>query len=216
MRDQPQVWRAYDRAEARRQRERRDRQCRLHTLAVVCTVLVAAVFLLASCNPSPLEDAQAPVSGSRVLGPTPTTQLPVEWPIEGPDEGPAGTTPGVTSAVNTSAPTTSPPAPEPEVVPLAAELHPAIVAHFGSGQLGHQAQAVAQCESQLDAGAVSPTADHGLFQVNRPTWDKPEAWDGWQQQTGTSWSMVYDPWTNAQFARALYDRSGWTPWTCQP
>jgi hypothetical protein len=110
------------------------------------------------------------------------------------------------------------PAPPPPstTAPHSDGIHPAIAAHFGTGQLGLEAQRVAECESQLNPSAVSATNDHGLFQINRPTWDKPDAWDGWQQTTGTPWSMVYDADTNARFARALYDRSGWSPWTCQP
>lgn len=78
-----------------------------------------------------------------------------------------------------------------------------------------QALAVARCESNLSPTASSPTNDHGVFQINRPTWDAPSAWDGWQQQTGTSWANVYDARTNTEFARALYDRQGWRPWACR-
>ena len=34
--------------------------------------------------------------------------------------------------------------------------------------------------------------------------------------TGQPWSAVYDAYYNAQFARHLYDNSGWQPWACRP
>jgi hypothetical protein len=34
--------------------------------------------------------------------------------------------------------------------------------------------------------------------------------------TGRSWDARYDAYANAQFARYLYDHSGWGPWACRP
>lgn len=197
---------------------------------------LAALVLLGGCACSPDQlDDQLAVSGSPPSsvdaegGPevlalaeqvpaTTTTTLPPTTTTTTTTTAPPPTTQPVLAA---AAPTTTEPSQAPPTTVAAStgahsgSLHPAIAAHFGTGELGHQAQRVAACESELDAGAVSPTNDHGLFQINRPTWDKPEAWDGWQQVTGTSWSAVYDADTNARFARQLYDRSGWGPWTCR-
>jgi len=35
-----------------------------------------------------------------------------------------------------------------------------------------EARSVAYCESRMDPGAVSPTNDHGLFQINKPSYRK--------------------------------------------
>lgn len=90
-----------------------------------------------------------------------------------------------------------------------AGLHPAIAAHFGTGHLGRQAQAIAQCESELLTTAVSPTNDHGLFQINAVHRRS------FTVVTGLAWSAIYDAYANASFARNLYDRQGWSPWTCR-
>jgi len=195
-------------------------------------LFVALGLLAFACSPDGLE--QPLVSGPPTTAElvTTTTSSTTTTPPPPPPTTTTTTTAPPTTTTAPPPPTTQPvvaaaasepvePHQHPEPAPAAStgahsgSLHPAIAAHFGTGELGHQAQRVAECESGLDAGAMSPTNDHGLFQINRPTWDKPEAWDGWQQTTGTPWSMVYDADTNARFARALYDRSGWGPWTCR-
>jgi hypothetical protein len=159
----------------------------------------SSTTVVAYAEPAPLHLALPPTTTSTTAAPTTTAPPP----------------PPTTSTTALPVATTQPPAPAAADPAPAGHLHPAIAAAFGSGDLGHQAQRVAACESKLNPSAVSPTNDHGLFQINRPTWDKPHAWDGWQQQTGTSWSAVYDPYVNARFARQLYDRSGWGPWACR-
>lgn len=59
---------------------------------------------------------------------------------------------------------------------------------------------IAKCESGLNPKAVSPTNDHGLMQINKSA-HKVEG-------------DIYDVDTNLQFARKLYDESGWKPWVC--
>lgn len=88
-------------------------------------------------------------------------------------------------------------------------LHPAIARHFGTGPLGRQAQRVAKCESELNPNAVSPTNDHGLFQINAVHRA------AFSRVTGLAWSHVYDAYANARYARDLYNRQGWSPWTCR-
>jgi hypothetical protein len=67
---------------------------------------------------------------------------------------------------------------------------------------------VADCESNLDPNAVSPTNDHGLFQINYIHRSRVNS-------MGYSWSQIYDPYVNSKVARALYDESGWRPWACR-
>jgi hypothetical protein len=63
----------------------------------------------------------------------------------------------------------------------------------------------------MNPSAVSPGGgNHGLFQINNVHRSSFEA------VTGRPWSDVYDADANAQFARHLYNGSGWHPWACQP
>jgi len=73
-----------------------------------------------------------------------------------------------------------------------------------------KAEEVAWCESRMDPGAVSPTNDHGLFQINA-TYHRAS----FEEVTGQPWSMVYDAFWNTVYAKHLYDRQGWQPWTCR-
>lgn len=72
------------------------------------------------------------------------------------------------------------------------------------------AERVAWCESRLDPAAVSSTNDHGLFQINA-TYHRAS----FEEVTGQPWSMVYDAFWNTVYAKHLYDRQGWQPWTCR-
>jgi hypothetical protein len=76
------------------------------------------------------------------------------------------------------------------------------------GPVAGEARAIANCESKMDPNAVSPTDDHGLFQINGVHQGS------FTKVTGQPWSAIYDPHHNAQFAKWLYDRQGWRPWTC--
>ena len=79
--------------------------------------------------------------------------------------------------------------------------------HFGTA--AGQARQIVKCESGFDPGAVSHTNDHGLFQINavhRGTW---------VDVTGTGWENRYDPELNTIYAKYLYDREGWRPWSCR-
>ena len=77
------------------------------------------------------------------------------------------------------------------------------------GDAAGSATRVAECESKMDPGAVSPTNDHGLFQINAVHRRDFEA------VTGQPWSAVYDPYWNTVFAKHLFDTQGWGPWTCR-
>ncbi len=80
----------------------------------------------------------------------------------------------------------------------------------GSGRLAAEANQVAWCESEHTPTAVSPTNDHGLFQINAVHQRSFTA------VTGQPWSAVYEPLWNAVYAKHLHDRLGWQPWTCTP
>ena len=78
--------------------------------------------------------------------------------------------------------------------------------HFGAA--APTARRIAECESGMNPNAVSPTNDHGLFQINAVHRGQFEA------VTGASWASVYDPELNTMYARYLYGQQGWGPWTC--
>jgi hypothetical protein len=85
----------------------------------------------------------------------------------------------------------------------------AVWTHFGPVGQNHNARKIVQCESNWNPNAVSPTNDHGLFQINR-RWHERD----FVRVTGQPWHKVYDPEFNSQYARWLYDRQGWRPWAC--
>lgn len=95
------------------------------------------------------------------------------------------------------------------VTPWPRTVEEVIRSHF-PGAVGDQAMRVARCESGLDPRAVSPTDDHGLFQLHATAHRAR-----FPAVTGQSWSEVYDAETNTTYARWLYDQSGWTPWACK-
>jgi hypothetical protein len=118
-----------------------------------------------------------------------------------------------TAAPTTVPPTTAPPTTAPPAVAPAAAPAPsgsaleAIAAWFPD--VYDQAVRVASCESSLNPGAVSAGGgNHGLFQINNVHAGSFAA------VTGQSWDARYNAHYNAQFARYLYDQSGWGPWAC--
>ena len=79
---------------------------------------------------------------------------------------------------------------------------------FG-GQAGN-ATKIAQCESNMNPTAVSPTNDHGLFQINIVHRGQFEA------VTGKPWvTHRYNSYWNTFYAKWLYDQQGWGPWACK-
>jgi murein L,D-transpeptidase YcbB/YkuD len=79
---------------------------------------------------------------------------------------------------------------------------------FGTGTLGKQAVSVATCESSLNPNAYNPVPPYamGLFQIAKSTW----------AESGIGKGSPYNPTDNAQAARRLYNRQGWSPWACKP
>lgn len=88
----------------------------------------------------------------------------------------------------------------------AGSLEAIIQRHFGDA--APAAIRIARCESGMNPNAVSPTNDHGLFQINIVHRGQFEA------VTGAPWSSVYDPELNTIYARHVYAQQGWSPWTC--
>lgn len=82
---------------------------------------------------------------------------------------------------------------------------------FGNGPTGDKAVQIAICESDLNPRAVSKTDDHGIMQLNRPSWERK-----FRSVTGVSWSEgVYHASYNAKFAKWLYDTTGgFSHWAC--
>jgi hypothetical protein len=131
------------------------------------------------------------------------------------------TTVAPTTTSTTAAPaTTAPPAPEPAPAPAPAPPPPPPPPPAPSGSVEQviaawfpentaRAVQIARCESGLNPGAMSPGGgNHGLFQINNVHQGSFTA------VTGRPWSAVYDANANAQFARYLYNQSGWGPWGC--
>lgn len=81
--------------------------------------------------------------------------------------------------------------------------------HNFFGDRAQEAERIVQCESEMNPHAVSPTNDHGLFQINAVHRGD------FERVTGQPWSMVYDPYWNSHYAKWLYDQQGWGPWTCR-
>lgn len=78
-----------------------------------------------------------------------------------------------------------------------------------------KACSVLVCESKGDPGAVSDTNDHGLLQVNAPTWNHPGHSDAVAHFIGVHWDRIYDPWSNLVMAQKIRHHYGWDQWTCQ-
>ncbi len=104
--------------------------------------------------------------------------------------------------------TTAPPPPPPPPPPPApaGSLDEIINRYFGPA--AGRAKAIAQCESNMNPNAVSPTNDHGLFQINHVHRGQFES------VTGAPWSSVYNAELNTKYAKWLYDQQGWSPWVC--
>lgn len=71
-------------------------------------------------------------------------------------------------------------------------------------RLWRDAERIIGCESGWDENNDSPTADHGLFQINRPA--HPDAFIRGRN--------MHDPVQNAKYALRLHELAGWQPWTC--
>ena len=172
----------------------------LVVLAVVATIVgVLAGGLLTGDDVSPTRST-ATATPATTTTTTSTTQPP--------------TTTTTTTTTTTVPPTTT------TVAPPAASPGPAspgtcggwgssIKAAFPADQVATACR-IMLCESGGNPSAVSPTNDHGLFQINAPSWRGTFA-----DVTGQPFDPgVYDPAANIRFARWLWGQSGWGPWSC--
>ncbi len=78
------------------------------------------------------------------------------------------------------------------------------------GSQATNATKIAYCESNMNPNAVSPTNDHGLFQINAVHRGQFEA------VTGQPWvTHRYNSYWNTVYANWLYNQQGWGPWACK-
>ncbi len=106
------------------------------------------------------------------------------------------------------------PQPEPPAAPAppppapAGSIQAIIQRHFGAA--ADQAIRIATCESKLNPAAVSATGDYGLFQIHESAHRAQ-----FEAVTGHPWADVFDPEINTIYAKWIYDRQGWSPWSCR-
>lgn len=194
-------------------------------LLVAGVLSFAAVPVLVLDNLAPSHSSAeavetAPTSTSTTAGPTttaptsttvaPTTAPPTTAP---PTTAPPTTAPPTTAPPTTAAPTTAPPttAPPTTAPPRSAGSVEAVIRSWFP-EVGDQAVAVARCESSLDPSAQSPAGYRGLFQIG------PSHASDFAAVTGRDFDDAWDEaGPNTQYARHLYERSGWAPWgACAP
>lgn len=84
---------------------------------------------------------------------------------------------------------------------------------FGPAQT-NTACRVLLCESGGDPGARSRTNDHGLLQINAPTWNRPSHPDPVAQFIGHHWDVRYHGWSNLVMAQKIQHHYGWGQWAC--
>jgi hypothetical protein len=91
-----------------------------------------------------------------------------------------------------------------QITPVNSDWRPLVAKYFPAEQVDN-ALAIMNAESGGNPSAVSPTNDHGLFQINAGTW--PGYADGLPLE------MAYDAETNIRVASYIYNTRGWSPWT---
>lgn len=70
------------------------------------------------------------------------------------------------------------------------------------------ASCIMKRESGFNPKAISPTRDYGLFQINRKAHKK-----SFEKKIGGPFEKVaLGAWSNARYARHLYNQAGWSPW----
>jgi hypothetical protein len=132
----------------------------------------------------------------------PTTAPPTTAP---PTTAPPTTAPPTTAPPTTAPPTTSPPPPPPPAGTVESIIRAAFGVH------GDDAVAVARCESGLNPSAYNPAGPYyGLFQIGA------HHASSFQAVTGVSLAQGgRQAGPNVQYAKWLFDQSGWGPWGCR-
>jgi hypothetical protein len=142
----------------------------------------------------------------------PTTAPPTTAP---PTTAPPTTVPATTVAPTTAPPTTAPPTTAPPTTtpppppPSGSAVEAMIRSAFGAQ--GDNAVAVARCESGLNPTAYNPAGPYyGLFQIGA------HHASNFQAVTGVSLAHGgRQAGPNVQYAKWLYDHSGWGQWGCR-
>jgi cell division septation protein DedD len=162
-------------------------------------------------------------AGARIPEPPPsTTDAPETTPAptttEAPETTPAPTdapmttdAPATTEAPTTDAPTTTEaPAttPQPPPAPVSPGTVEAIIRAVWPDELEERALVIAQRESSLQPDAYNGWCCYGLFQIYF------DANRSFLASLGvTTPQQLFDARTNAAVAYAMYQRSGWSPWS---
>lgn len=132
----------------------------------------------------------------------PTTAAPTTAP---PTTAPPTTAPPTTAPPTTTPPTTAPPPPPPPAGSVESIIRSAFGVH------GDDAVAIARCESGLNPAAYNPAGPYyGLFQIGA------HHAANFQAVTGISLAVGgRQAGPNVQYAKWLFDRSGWGQWGCR-
>lgn len=155
--------------------------------------------------------AAAPAAPASIT--SPSTTAPVAepaTPVAVPAETASASVPTPVESVDPEAAAAPEPEPAAEVPAPPAptgggSVEDAIATYFGD--IYDSAIGVAQCESGLDPYATNGQF-RGLFQIGAMH-------QGLAAELGYSWDQMYDPYVNSHVARALYNGSGWQPWSCR-
>lgn len=146
-------------------------------------------------QPEPAAATAAPASSDSAEPPSTPAPLPSSAPIN----------------PEPSAEPTSTPAPKPPVTAQKAPINTKGVEQWRElverySWPVEEALAVMKAESGGNPGAISPTNDHGLYQINW-RWQAPRV-----LKAGGSLQSLYEPEFNVKMAYAIYSEQGWCPW----
>ena len=169
----------------------------------------------AVADPTPAAADPAPAAAA---DPTPATAVAdpaAQTPVTVPDLTAAPAPPAQTPAAGAGN-VTSPD----QATPVPAALYRLLLDTFGPAEVSN-ALAVARCESSWNpsaAGKVNPdgSRDWGLFQLNdHGTLQEALAASGHAAATvAAAQEAALNPAVNVAAAKTVFDRRGWTPWTC--
>jgi hypothetical protein len=95
--------------------------------------------------------------------------------------------------------------PPPAVEVPAGSIEEIICSVFGDQC--QKALSVAWCESNYNPNVVGAAGERGLMQIHPVHINNLPAY-------GLTWDSMFDPYSNLQYAYALYSSQGWSPWTC--
>ena len=97
---------------------------------------------------------------------------------------------------------------EPDTV-LDPDYYQAMIVTTWPADLHDQALDIAYCESRGRPLAIGAAGEIGLFQI------MPGYWQSFCAEHAAPGDL-YDPVQNSRCALAIWQRSGWQPWSCRP